>query len=231
MAGSGSKKGLIGAALVGAAAIGAYLAFGVFGIQTLFTDEVVDEADPFALSQEIDGGSDTGESTSGASGDPSEPAPDVDDTASGEAVEDPATSGEAPSEADDPGTEPTEPAPADGGATPTVETLASGSFIAHDHPGEGTAQVLSDGERAVLRFEDFETDNGPDLNVYLSTAEADGDPGLFDDDFIDLGDLKGNIGDQNYELPNDLDVGRYRSVVVWCVRFGVAFTAAPLDAA
>ncbi|MCB1018203.1 MAG: DM13 domain-containing protein, partial [Acidimicrobiales bacterium] len=72
------------------------------------------------------------------------------------------------------------------------------------------------------------TDNGPDLNVYLSTAPADADEGAFDDDFVDLGDLQGNIGDQNYEVPADVDLDRYQTVVIWCVRFGVAFGAATL---
>lgn len=89
--------------------------------------------------------------------------------------------------------------------------------------------MLTDGtEQRFLRFEDFETDNGPDLNVYLTTADADDDEGLFDDDFVDLGNLKGNIGSQNYELPPDVDLERYDTVVIWCVRFAVAFGAADL---
>ena len=55
-----------------------------------------------------------------------------------------------------------------------------------------------------------------------------GDSGLFDDDFIDLGDLKGNIGAQNYELSADIDLDEYTTVAIWCVRFGVAFNAANL---
>ena len=90
--------------------------------------------------------------------------------------------------------------------------------------------MLSDGsDQRFLRFEDFATDNGPDLNVYLSTAPPDAPAGDFDDDFVDLGDLKGNIGSQNYEIPADVDLDRYRSVVIWCVRFGVAFGAAELS--
>jgi hypothetical protein len=63
--------------------------------------------------------------------------------------------------------------------------------------------VIADGDRRFLRFEGFETDNGPDLNVYLATGPPDGSPG----DFKDLGDLRGNIGDQNYEIPDDVDLG------------------------
>lgn len=110
-----------------------------------------------------------------------------------------------------------------------VVTVLSGSFIDRSHPAEGTALVLTDGsDQRFLRFEDFATDNGPDLNVYLSTAAPDAATSDFDDDFIDLGDLKGNIGSQNYEIPIDVDLSRYQSVVIWCVRFGVAFGAAEL---
>ena len=110
-----------------------------------------------------------------------------------------------------------------------VMTIVSGSFVSRSHPTEGTAVVLTDGtEQRFLRFEDFATDNGPDLNVYLSAAPADAPSGDFDDDFVDLGDLKGNIGSQNYEIAPDVDLGLYSTVVIWCVRFGVAFGAAEL---
>ena len=66
--------------------------------------------------------------------------------------------------------------------------------------------------------------------MYLSTADPDAPAGEFDDDFIDLGDLKGNIGPQNYEIPEGVDLSRYKTVVIWCVRFGVAFGAAELMA-
>jgi hypothetical protein len=106
----------------------------------------------------------------------------------------------------------------------SVTTLAEGSFIGRAHPTTGLAKVITDGNQRFLRFEGFKTDNGPDLNVYLATGPPDGSP----EDFIDLGDLKGNIGDQNYELPDDIDLDRYTTVFIWCVRFSVAFGAAPL---
>lgn len=114
---------------------------------------------------------------------------------------------------------------------PDVTREVEGSFIDRIHPATGTAVVLSDGEQRFLRLEeDFVSDNGPDLNVYLvAGTSADGESGLFDDDVIDLGDLKGNIGSQNYELPLDLDLDSYDTVVIWCVRFGVAFGAADLS--
>jgi electron transfer DM13 len=64
--------------------------------------------------------------------------------------------------------------------------------------------------------------------VYLSAAPASGPGGSFDDHFVDLGDLKGNIGSQNYAIPAAVHLDRYRSVVVWCRRFGVPFAAAAL---
>ena len=114
---------------------------------------------------------------------------------------------------------------------PQVRVEASGPFINRSHPTTGNAIVLGDGTgQRFLRFEDFRTDNGPDLNVYLSSAPQDAPAGQFDDDFIDLGDLKGNVGSQNYEIPRDVDLSRYSTVVIWCVRFSVIFGAAELVA-
>jgi hypothetical protein len=86
---------------------------------------------------------------------------------------------------------------------------------------------LGDGRR-VLRLEDLHTSNGPALFVYLSANPAHGPNGAFDDTYIDLGRLKGNIGSQNYEIPPDVDPGQYPSVVIWCDRFDAAFGAADL---
>ena len=132
------------------------------------------------------------------------------------------------------------PAPtgSDTGQAPTSvpvrvsEPVASGTFRDRSHPTEGRALVLSDGgPQRFLRLEGFETDNGPDLNVYLSAAGPDAPAGQLDDDYVDLGDLKGNVGDQNYEIPEDVDLGRHRTVVIWCVRFSVAFGTAELTPA
>ncbi|HYF46732.1 MAG TPA: DM13 domain-containing protein [Acidimicrobiales bacterium] len=117
----------------------------------------------------------------------------------------------------------------DAAEEPTVQTEAQGSFVSLDHPTSGTATVLGDGSgQRFLRFTGFETDNGPDLNVYLSTTPPDGDESTFDDDFVDLGDLRGNVGDQNYEIPTDVDLSRHHTVVIWCGRFSVPFGAAQL---
>jgi Electron transfer DM13 len=112
---------------------------------------------------------------------------------------------------------------------PALQTLASGRFRGYEHDTSGRAGVLrlADGRR-YLRFEHFETSNGPDVRVYLSAARAGGPGDRFDDDYVELGHLKGNIGSQNYAIPRRVRLSDYRSAVVWCKRFSVAFGAAPL---
>lgn len=116
-------------------------------------------------------------------------------------------------------------------AAVTFDELARGDFAGFTGKhGTGTARLLAmDDGTHLVRFEDLDTSNGPDLRVYLSAAPADGDEAAHDDDFVDLGDLTANRGDQNYTVPADVDVTRYRSVVVWCRRFSVGFAAAPLE--
>lgn len=110
------------------------------------------------------------------------------------------------------------------------ETLASGDFRSLEHRTSGRALVLelADGRR-FLRFEGLDTSNGPDLRVYLSEIEASDDWYAYGERFVDLGPLKGNIGDQNYRLPAGLDLSRFKSAVVWCRRFTVGFGVAPLE--
>lgn len=109
--------------------------------------------------------------------------------------------------------------------------VATGDFVSLDHSTSGAVRILelADGRRFV-RLEGLQTDNGPDLYVYLSTNPADGPEGAFDDQHADLGRLQGNIGNQNYELPADVDPSDYASVVIWCDRFDSAFGAADLTA-
>src|ERR687892_591429 len=110
--------------------------------------------------------------------------------------------------------------------------LAAGRFISLEHETTGRALVLetADGRR-FLRFEGFETSNGPDLLVYLSSKEPSGtdDWHGYDQDFVDLGVLKGNVGSQNYRIPDGVDLDRYSTAVVWCRRFEVGFAAAVLS--
>ena len=187
------NKFLLGTGAVIGLVVVAVLAFGVFGIQTLFYDNEVSEAGPVFASG-VTAPSEA-EDTIGSSVDeldqPNDPAQN--DTA----VEDP-------------------------DSTPVVATVARASFADSEiHSGTGDAVVLSDGVQQFLRFEEnFATDNGPDLNVYLRDGLGN---------FIDLGDLKGNVGSQNYELPPDVDVSVFNEIDIWCVRFGVSFSTAELS--
>ncbi|MGH2655295.1 MAG: DM13 domain-containing protein [Actinomycetota bacterium] len=111
-------------------------------------------------------------------------------------------------------------------------TVAQGRFISLEHQTTGRALVLDTEEgRRFLRFEGFETSNGPDLLVYLSTKEPAGTDDWYgyDQDFVDLGTLKGNVGNQNYRIPDGVDLDRYSTAVVWCRRFEVGFAAAVLS--
>ncbi len=111
---------------------------------------------------------------------------------------------------------------------PPPTTRAMGTFISLDHGTSGVAQVLDVGGVSYVRIEDLNTENGPDLYVYLTANPAAGEEERFDDDIVDLGRLKGNIGSQNYELPSDIDLSHYSTVVIWCNRFDSAFGAADL---
>jgi len=108
--------------------------------------------------------------------------------------------------------------------------LRKGDFrgLAHETKGAATVHQLADGKR-ILRLTNFETSNGPDVHVYLVAAEVAKDNATVKEaGFIDLGSLKGNKGDQNYDLPVDADLNKYKSVSIWCARFGVNFGAATL---
>ncbi|MEO1199146.1 MAG: DM13 domain-containing protein [Pseudomonadota bacterium] len=127
-----------------------------------------------------------------------------------------------------PDREMSDPMPAN---TPAV--LAQGQFSDADviHKGEGRAVVydLGGGNR-VLRFEDFRVTNGPDLRVWLTSAQGEiTADAVKAAEFRDLGALKGNVGSQNYTLPSELDLANYTSVVIWCRAFGVLFSPAPLN--
>jgi hypothetical protein len=108
--------------------------------------------------------------------------------------------------------------------------LATGQFHSGAHETKGTATVfqLADGKK-TLRLTDFATSNGPDVHVYLvATNDAKDNDTVTKADVIDIGTLKGNIGDQNYELPANADLVKFRAVTIWCKRFSVNFGTAPL---
>ncbi len=111
--------------------------------------------------------------------------------------------------------------------------LGKGEFrgLAHETKGVATIHQLAEGKR-ILRLTNFETSNGPDVHVYLVASEVAKDNATVKEaGFVDLGSLKGNKGDQNYDVPAGADLAKYKSVSIWCARFGVNFGAASLQAA
>ncbi len=116
-------------------------------------------------------------------------------------------------------------------AEPSI--LEKGEFrgLAHETKGVATIHQLAEGKR-ILRLTNFETSNGPDVHVYLVASEMAKDNATVKEaGFVDLGSLKGNKGDQNYDVPVGTDLSKYRSVSIWCARFSVNFGAASLISA
>ena len=100
----------------------------------------------------------------------------------------------------------------------------TGSFVGVGdgiHDASGRAAVIPVADGSVLRLEEFRSTNGPDLYVYLATDEQASD-------FLNLGRLKANIGNQNYEIPQDTDLAKYDTVLIWCQQFSVLFGSARL---
>ena len=158
--------------------LGLFLAFGVFGIQTLFYDTEVNE--DFGV-----------------------PAP--------------ASAEQGSRRAD-----------AAAGRNPVV--ISSGEFHPVAHPGKGDAIVyrLEDGSH-VLRLENLDIFNGPALYVYaVGAQDAKDNETVKEGGFLNLGPLKGNKGNQTYELPTQFDPEKHRSISIWCKRFSVNFATAPL---
>jgi hypothetical protein len=104
--------------------------------------------------------------------------------------------------------------------------LLIGDFIGVNdgiHNAEGLAKVIRlDDASMILRLENFRATNGPDLYVYLATDNSASD-------FVDLGRLKGNIGNQNYDIPEGTDFSRYDTALIWCKAFSVLFGSAKLE--
>jgi hypothetical protein len=113
---------------------------------------------------------------------------------------------------------------------PAVELVAVGEFYEVTHAGSGTASVyLTETGDLVLSLEDFEVEEGPDLRLYVTEQEVVTDAVLAFDESIDLGLLEAFSGNQVYELPEDLDLSQYQSIVVWCDTYQEPFIAASLD--
>lgn len=189
----------------------AVVALAAFQPWTLFIDVTVDEALPASAPASTATGTPTDEET-------------AQESVEASSDEDPAT----------------EDQPVDAELSATAEAkpervvTAEGTFISHEHPTSGKARIitLADGSR-VLRLVGLDTDNGPDLKVWLASAPViAGRDGWFvfdDEDYLSLGALKGNKGNQNYPIPDDADISDLTSVTIWCERFSVSFGAAELQ--
>ena len=196
------------------ASIAVVVALAAFQPWRLFIDVTVNEELPTAASVQR-----------------SEPDPSEDDTGQGENDADwdaaePAVASEI---------SPSPTTAANENPQPKRTVTAEGTFISHEHATAGTARIitLADGSR-VLRLVGLDTENGPDLKVWLAAAPVlEGRDGWFvfdDDEYVSLGPLKGNKGNQNYPIPADADISDLASVTIWCERFSVSFGAAELIA-
>ena len=111
-------------------------------------------------------------------------------------------------------------------AATTTNVLRTGSFVGVGdgiHNAEGTAKVIPlQDDSNILRLEDLRVTNGPDLYVYLATDKSASD-------FVNVGKLKANNGNQNYDIPTETDLTKYDTVLIWCRPFSVLFGSAELE--
>jgi pentapeptide MXKDX repeat protein len=114
-----------------------------------------------------------------------------------------------------------------------TKTLFTGKFHGKVHKTDGRATIYQEADgKLVLRLTKFTTSNGPDVHVILvATTDAMDDANFLKDNTekVELGKLKGNEGDQNYEIPAGTDLARFRTVSIYCERFNANFGAAPLE--
>ena len=94
--------------------------------------------------------------------------------------------------------------------------------VPEDHEVKGRAVLISIDQQKILRFEDFETVNGPNLHIYLSED-------LEANNYVDLGKIKATKGNVNYNVDSSVDLEKYDKVLVWCVPFKVLFSYAELS--
>ena len=114
-----------------------------------------------------------------------------------------------------------------------AKTLETGTFHGKVHQTSGRATIYqqADGE-VILRLTNFKTSNGPDAHVILvAVKDADDDTNFLKNGTarVELGKLKGNEGDQNYEIPRNTDLAKFQTVSIYCERFNANFGAAPLE--
>jgi len=114
-----------------------------------------------------------------------------------------------------------------------AKALLTGKFHGKVHKTEGRATVYQQGDgKLILRLTGFKTSNGPDVHVILVAAQSANDDSNFlksDAGHVELGSLKGNEGDQNYEIPAGTDLSKFTVVSIYCERFNANFGTAPLE--
>jgi len=114
-----------------------------------------------------------------------------------------------------------------------AKTVETGTFHGKVHQTSGRATIYQEKNgKLVLRLTNFKTSNGPDVHVILIAAkDADDDANFLksDTERVELGMLKGNEGDQNYEIPAGTDLAKFQTVSIYCERFNANFGAAPLE--
>lgn len=107
--------------------------------------------------------------------------------------------------------------------------VKSGSFMALEHPTQGTARIVMSNARTLLELgSNFRSDSGPDLKVVLHRAAKPGMK-LMEGDYIILGSLQKTSGSQSYMIPSNVNLAQYRSVAIWCHQFNATFGAATLN--
>jgi Electron transfer DM13 len=110
--------------------------------------------------------------------------------------------------------------------------VATGTFHGQVHATSGRASIYKNMDgHIVLRLTNFKTSNGPDVHVLLIAAKDAEDNQNFLSSMterVELGKLKGNEGDQNYEIPAGTDLAKFKTVAIYCERFNATFGAAPL---
>lgn len=116
---------------------------------------------------------------------------------------------------------------------PSAKAIETGTFHGKVHHTSGRATIYKESDgKLVLRLTNFKTSNGPDVHVILIAAKNAGDDANFlksGTDRVELGTLKGNEGDQNYDIPANTDLSKFQTVSIYCERFNANFGAAPLE--
>jgi hypothetical protein len=102
-----------------------------------------------------------------------------------------------------------------------LEELVSGDVMSGTHPASGRAIIYNNNGQKILRFEDLETMNGPGLSIYLATDTSA-------EDTLDLGEAEATRGNINYELPTDIDLNKYDTVLIWCDTYNKLYAYAEL---